>query len=378
MEMTDEDIRYITYRQSQLLDEDWKSIFDPAKWRAWAEQNIEQFRALIEQSSTVGRSSIIGHLEDFLSFGPDTVYELPTSRAIFAPIFEEVEMAAERIGLKPIRVVRLFTSTGIDASPSAFPTSADHMLFVGLGTSSFCNYWAKCITVLIMAIHPSIGMRRMEKAEDVESVFRNAPHGLLLATRLVLYYATFGTVIGFGEVKQPPECLAYRVQLLDAMETFAIAHEYAHFVAEERLPEFSGVLDSAQSQKLELFCDRLGLSISRESGSVVDNYLTFAGVGALVTFRVMQMCDTARKLIGESFRPISGITGSDRSTSSHPEYEDRIQLLKGTLCENTALDQRDQLESIVEEYDFILCMIAKTVISALATALERAHSGSLT
>jgi len=31
------------------------------------------------------------------------------------------------------------------------------------------------------------------------------------------------------------------------MEVFAVAHEYAHFVSEERIPQFTGSLDPSHS-----------------------------------------------------------------------------------------------------------------------------------
>ncbi len=74
-------------------------------------------------------------------------------------------------------------------------------------------------------------------------------------------------MIGFGEVQQPDTYSPYRLQLLHAMEVFAVAHEYAHFISEERIQQFTGSLELSQSQQLEFFCDELGLVISRECES---------------------------------------------------------------------------------------------------------------
>ena len=71
------------------------------------------------------------------------------------------------------------------------------------------------------------------------------------------------------------------------MEVFAVAHEYAHFVSEERIPQFTGSLNASQSRQLEFFCDELGLVISRECEGARNNYLLFAGIGALVFFRAI-------------------------------------------------------------------------------------------
>jgi hypothetical protein len=104
--------------------------------------------------------------------------------------------------------------------------------------------------------------------------------------RLALHYGFFGTAMGFGEVRQPADFLANRQELLRAMEMFAIAHEYCHFLANERLPEMQGV---------EFFCDALTLQLSRNSTHPVDGWLAFAGIGPFVFFRSFQLCDEARE-----------------------------------------------------------------------------------
>ena len=247
---------------------------------------------------TVGadRTSLITHFERSVQgFIPTTPFEVPTTKAIFEPILLEVTQAAAKLGIRPVRPIEIATSTDSCASPASRPTTEDHLLFIGLGTSSFCNYWAKCITAVARAIAPAIGFKRVESAKDLEIVFRQDPSGILLAARLCLYYAVFGTMFGFGEVQQPDTYLPYRLQLLHAMEVFAVAHEYAHFISEERIQEFTGSLEPSQSQQLEFFCDELGLAISRECESAANNYLIFAGIGALVFFRAIQVCESVRE-----------------------------------------------------------------------------------
>jgi hypothetical protein len=106
------------------------------------------------------------------------------------------------------------------------------LLFIGPGTFFFCNYWAKVVTSVVTAIPFAHGLEKVAVAEDVQKILRFNPSGVALAGRLALHYGAFGTAIGFGEVHAPN--LAYRVHLLHAMETFAVAHEYSHFVAEEQ------------------------------------------------------------------------------------------------------------------------------------------------
>ena len=72
------------------------------------------------------------------------------------------------------------------------------------------------------------------------------------------------------------------MQLLHAMELFVVAHEFSHFVVEERFPTWRGSLDAEQVHPSELFCDELGFSLSRQAQSASENFAAFSGVGAVV------------------------------------------------------------------------------------------------
>lgn len=372
MESRDDYYRYIEYLQQQLLDEDWAAAFDASTWKSWITKNRSRLQEMAQNTLGWDGPSLVAHLEQHVgSFTPTTRFEMPTTKAIFEPLFEDIKKVAASIGLKAIRTVEIVTSTGSTASPAARPTTGDHALFIGLGTSSFCNYWAKCISSIVLVIPEVVGLSRIGSVEEIEAVFRKDPTGLILAARLSLYYAAFGTTLGFGEVRQPKRYLAYRLQLLRAMETFAVAHEYAHFVADERLPEFSGSLDQSRSQQLEFFCDELGLAISREYGSITNNYLSFTGIGALVFFRAIQLCESVQQsLVNSPFKSPNTVRQT-ADASSHPAPEERILAIKAQMYQKTASDQRDDVEAFVEEYDLILRSVATHVLNVINSALDQ-------
>ncbi|MGD1079887.1 MAG: hypothetical protein ABR881_16310 [Candidatus Sulfotelmatobacter sp.] len=343
----DDYYRYIEYLQQQTLDEDWRPAFDSSEWKAWVAKNRERLEKTAESTAGVDGPSLVAHFERSVQgFTPTTQFELPTTKAIFEPILSDVKQTAAKLGIQPVRPIEIATSTDSCASPASRPTTTDHLLFIGLGTSSFCNYWAKCITAVNRAIAPAMGFRRVESAKDLERVFRQDPSGILLAARLGLYYAVFGTMIGFGEVQQPETYSPYRLQLLHAMEVFAVAHEYAHFVSEERIPQFTGSLDPSQSRQLEFFCDELGLVISRECESARNNYLLFAGVGALVFFRAIQVCESVRELLVNS-----GLKDvcQKKTSDSHPFPAERIVAIKSQVCTKTAPDQQLEVKQFIDE-----------------------------
>jgi len=371
MACTDEHYRYVEYLQRQTLDEDWKECFDAASWKTWALKNGDRLKNLVDYNNSDTALSLVAQLEqNITAFEPKTRYEVPFTASIFEPILNEVKDAAAVMGMRPIRPVEIVTSTDSAATPAARPTTSSHLLFIGLGTSSFCNYWAKAVTAATMGIAPTLGFARITDVKDIEQVFRRDPSGLILAMRLSLYYAAFGTTIAFGEVRQPSIYIPYRAQLCHAMETFAVAHEYAHFVAEERLRDFSGSLDDSGSQDLELFCDALGLQISRECGNRTDNYLSFAGIGALVFFRVIQLCESLRGDLIEYGFPLS-VAKKEGDKVSHPSTERRIQEIRVRLIETTDADQRASTQDFFEEYDRILMGIISIVLETGKRTMEQ-------
>lgn len=370
MHSNDDDYyRYIEYLQLQTLDEDWAPAFDSSTWKDWVAKNRERLEKSAEFTAGADGPSLVSDFERTThGVKPTTRFELPTTKPIFEPILSDVRQTAAKLGIRPVRKIEVATSTDSCASPMSRPTSTDHLLFIGLGTSSFCNYWAKCIAAVNMAIAPAIGFRRVESAKDLDAVFRKDPSGILLAARLCMYYAVFGTTIGFGEVQQPEAYSPYRLQLLHAMEVFAVAHEYAHFVSEERIPQFTGSLDASQSRQLEFFCDELGLVISRECESGRNNYLLFAGIGGLVFFRAIQLCESVRELlVNSALKDVRKKKISD----SHPSPEERIIAIKSQVCTKTASDQQLEVKQFIDEYDTFLVGLTSAVSAAVSSACSQ-------
>lgn len=369
MNPPDDYYRYVEHLQRQSLVPDWEIVYDAARFKTWVANNGSRLRTLASYPRALDPASIVRCLEeDVMQFEPATRFELPTTRSIFQPIFDDVKQAASRLSLSPIRDVELVTSTDITPTPAAFPTSGQHLLFIGLGTSSFCNYWAKAITSVVTAIPFAHGLQRLAGTEDIKKVLRFDPRGIALAGRLALYSAAHGTTLGFGEVSIPN--LPYRVQLLHAMETFAVAHEYSHFVAEERSPTSGSALSLDQSRDLESFCDALGVVICRDCASREENFLSFAGIGALVFLWAVQLCQTVRAALLGSVPQIRDSVRANDQESTHPALADRISTIKSMTVEMTTPDQSEWVREFIEEYGRILGTVGSTVIGAVESAVK--------
>lgn len=369
--LPDDQHRYIEYLQEKMLDPLWADVFQQSRWANWSADLVKRAEQLYPEILESKDPDIIAFLAPQQPSPYSTKFEIPMTVANFGSRLVDVKRAADLVGIKTNGDVRLATSTDISPSPCSLPTTGDHLIFAGLGTSLYCNYWSKAITAIVTAIQPVLGLDRILVSADIRRVFEADPSGIILATRLALYYAHFGTVIGFGEVKEPINKTGYRVLLLRAMEIFAVAHEYAHCVAGEKLPQLSGQLDSSESFVLEHLCDEIGLLLSREVGNFHEDYLLFAGIGPLVFFRTMQICENVREQIasGASDEIASKIRHISRG--SHPVTESRVEALKAQISLKTAADQKENVVEFLEEYDKILIEILGEVKSLVSGILSK-------
>jgi hypothetical protein len=371
----DDTVRYREALQESLLTEGWEEAFDYNRLREWVQNNRERLRAMARD--TLGEAAV-GHENHFAnnveSYSPERNYDLPMTEAVFRPIFDALVKSACAIGLRPVREVELVTSTSISPTPLARPTTGTHQLFVGLGTSTFCNYWAKAYTAIVKAI-AGIGSpyEGVTSPEDLRERLSQDPRGIILAARLSLYYAVTSTLIGFGEVEQPPDYVAYRRELLNAMEVFALSHEYSHFLADERQLTFIDKFGEPSNSGLEFFCDVMGLQISRNWGSQNDNWLAFSGVGGLAFFRAVDTCEACTSILAD-IRPRALAFGQTRAyrdagQDTHPPINERASNLIRRSIETTCDEQKRQVESFLTEYDLICTTISTYVSDILSEAL---------
>jgi hypothetical protein len=365
--------RYIESLQRQLMTPGWEDFFDPQLMKAWLVKNGDKLN-VYSASQYDGTTSPAARLEELVnSFQPKTAFDSPQTQAIFEPILEEVKRAAKDMNIQVQRPIQIVTSTSAGVSPATRPTggNAPHFLFVGLGTSSFCNYWAKAFTAIVKALAKPNPSRRFTQAEEVEAVLKSDPSGVVLAGRLALAYGVYGSLIGFGQVNEPADYWPYREQVLNSMEVFVVAHEFAHLIADEQLPQFSGLLDAVTSRKLEYFCDELALQISRRYANHADNLLSFVGLGGVLLFRAMELSEYAlARISAMNGRPKVVSTALRRSAledSAYPTLTERIDRIKFLAVSTTPDDQRQLVVDFVMEYDLIATYLVHFLQEILGT-----------
>jgi hypothetical protein len=210
------------------------------------------------------------------------------------------------------------------------------------------------------------GKKRVTSAVDLKNCLSHDVSGLLLATRLSIYYAAAGTVLGFGEVNQPSPYTGYRIELLRAMEVFALAHEYSHFLLDERSLRVADEEGNETNLGFEVFCDAIGLQLSRVWGSENDNWLAFTGAGGIAFFRAYETsvnCATELAEYNDQSRP-----QRKQPDDSHPPPGERALNLIKWAVEKTDSDQREAVETFLVEFDLICSNIGAFVLDTVREA----------
>ena len=274
--------------------------------------------------------------DDATSFQPVLKYDSYTARNIFQPVLDALLSNVKGDKLEVRLPVHLVPSTDLAATPVTRSSDGLHMLFVGNGTSSFCNYWAKAFAWL------SITCARIHTGPMTDEFMKLAlaldSGSIELSVKLALCYRTYGTLVGFGAVSEPEIAFHYRMELLSAMEMFAVGHELGHMWLAEQAETnvvFQELL--SDSHETELFCDSYGFVVSRSIGNTGQNLSAFSGAGALCFLCASDWCN-ASHVNGES---ISG---------SHPDLETRCNNMLRLASANTDPEQRPMIESYLTDF----------------------------
>ncbi|WP_144289877.1 hypothetical protein [Ideonella sp. A 288] len=341
--------RYIAHLQEHLLTDGSEAVHDPSIYRAWVKANRPRQVAIAQASGlpVEAAENIESRLDQHQ---PVSKYDSGPANAIFGPILEAVLTTAERLGLRPERPVLLANSTDISMTPLSRPSAGEHLIFAGAGTFAFCNFWSKIVAQIARQFHEHFRGAIMTPDRLLESCARDR-RIFLEAGKLIAYCRLNGTAVSFGVLWPTPESNAYRIELLYAMESFAIAHEVGHCFLEEQNPGASGLCPED-----EYTCDAYALNITRHLGDAHSNWSAFAGAGALLFFLLADLCQVRT-------------TASASPAAGHPHVTGRLEALVGLATQYLDLDERTRVVSYLGELSALL-----EVLSTLAGSPEAARA----
>lgn len=351
--------RYIEYFQRQLLREGSGTFWQEQK--AWFNQNRTTLAKQYLQISNGRGGKATALADSVLTHQDQGEYDNFFSRQIFEPLVGKALDICLDGGFPLRNPVRFVNSPGLEPSPAALPSSAEHILFIGQGTFAFCNYWSK----IFSSAMAEVGKLPPDVHKTPEAMLSRLKQSSVLAdaTRLAVRYAYFDSLLGFGRVEQPKELLGFRMLLVNAMEIFIVGHEIGHLLGYETHPETQGIPPGTDAKSHELDCDTVGLAITTAYGVREENAFAFQLVGPLLFFYALRTCDQVKAILFDEIPAPS---------ESHPSHEERFRFAFDFLSKIGAQD--NIRESVQFALDVALCvgsqvqLIAHDIRTDLATS----------
>jgi hypothetical protein len=348
-------MRYVSHLQQSLVNTEVPVTFDQATMVSLVIENADRLREIASYRGALTGSEIETHFLDIIAYEPETKFQTAYSAAIFKPQVEEIAALATELGIGLARPILVANLPDIGIGPLSRPSSEAPMIFAGLGTSTFCNYWAKIYSTLFSGLATSGLDGQVNRAQDALS---QMPMLVAQASKISIYYAYTGTTLYFGAMREPASAHGYRVELLNAMEIFVLSHEFAHLYLEEKNPGLQGNSDPEVIRDLEFQCDRIAFSLCRNYGAKKTNWSAFCGVGAFLFFEAVKTSYFARERLH----------GHKTDSDGHPSPIERQQKLFEFSIESTAADQKEavsyHMEDLRSKSNYFSSLICSLIDSA--------------
>lgn len=353
--MTDhnEQQRYLNYLQKQLIQENSEPVLEEKK--QWFIQFRKDYLSALKNNKIKSHNQIRLIEENLISHQDKTENDCFFASNIFGPLLDDLLILFKEAEIAPKNPVEFANSPSLSPSPTVYPSEGTHYLFAGEGTFCYCNYWAKIFSSLLDKISskPSSILSKEQLNKDLAGL-----PTVKRAKELSVYFSIYGSLIGFGKVKQEENNLGVRVLLLQAMEAFVISHEIAHFSMHEIYPETGGVAEDESEKDLESNCDTLGLAISTAYGNKKENPYAFQFLGALVFFYSLKISYAVKEVI---------FGCKPEKSDSHPTLDERID---SVFLFASEVSQQSLLITNMNEIKIIAEVLENLVLEEVEDALQ--------
>jgi hypothetical protein len=253
-----------------------------------------------------------------------TPHDDPLTQSVVRMLCEEVENACRALGI-PLRSGIAFGSTSalhINAERYSVPLTEASVLSLSSGFITFCSHVSKAFSMSVLheaddheirvSCNPKLVIAKIGASEDLKGYW----------TRLFGAYAFGSGPLDFEHRLVSFPASVTRIQLLQSMERFSVAHEYAHHIADHGRRDVLGAGKDPEAVGEEFEADLFALSLDRYIGTN-SNPFSASGAAAVLLLKCLECVKRVRRIF---------LTGDDTTPPriNHPETVDRIAAFDGS------------------------------------------------
>jgi hypothetical protein len=245
----------------------------------------------------------------------------PHFEIIFGGLCDRVEGAIAKVSKAPIRVARgIEPRVGVFAARMGVMMTDASVITIGSQVFRFCNVVGKALATTIM-LDPQM-WDSPDALDAKRALLRGHPAVVRYWTDILISFALTGSSLGVPVISVRKEVAELKDSIVDAMEIFAVAHEYSHHLQRHgRLLEASvsdGPDRRARGEEFE--ADSIAIMIGQlvTGFKPAENLVMISGAGMVVMLSALDLLAKAKQIFGKRDHLDDG---------SHPSAADRFDMI---------------------------------------------------
>jgi hypothetical protein len=280
------------------------------------------------------------YVNRLLELPPGSDFDDPGATRILRDIIERIEAACSRVEM-PMGggvVFGNYAGTGLVARQLRVFQTEVSIIEATLPFIIFCDLVSKAIVHALP--EPEInesGVQFSFDSEQIRERLRSEKWILAEWVRILVRYAAFGTPPNDLGVAPKGPRLNMRGHLLDAMEVFAIAHEYGHHALDH------GLTTSANEEtaffEQEHAADSFARGISLVIGKDENAFFLLSGAGGALILGAIELISRTRAILA------TGQDGLPHSTT-HPPVAERIRFMDDADLEHLPKEDAEEFVGV--------------------------------